>query len=168
MELEKALIIANKYKSILEPWCFKIEIAGSIRRKIPEVRDIEIVCIPKERQLARGVQRNMDFILYLYNLKPFYGSPAGRNCRIKLPEDIVLDLFMCHYHNWGYIYAIRTGSANYSRFILANGWCKKGLHGKDGELYDNSGLPLFVPDEDTLYKLIDIPWTCPHDRELLL
>ncbi len=47
MQLDKALEIAEKTKELLAPYCERIEIAGSIRRKKPEVKDIELVAIPK-------------------------------------------------------------------------------------------------------------------------
>ena len=43
MEYNKALEIAEKTKAQLAPYCERIEIAGSIRRKKPDVGDIEIV-----------------------------------------------------------------------------------------------------------------------------
>ncbi len=47
MKLDKALEIAERTKKLLAPYCERIEIAGSIRRKKPEVKDIELVAIPK-------------------------------------------------------------------------------------------------------------------------
>lgn len=46
MELSKAKQIAEKIVAEMEPNCTKILIAGSIRRDVPRVKDIEIVCIP--------------------------------------------------------------------------------------------------------------------------
>ena len=40
-------MIATRVKAELAPHCEAISIAGSIRRQVPEVNDIEIVCIPK-------------------------------------------------------------------------------------------------------------------------
>ena len=47
MEYEVAIEIAEKVKALLLPHCERIEIAGSVRRKKPNVKDIEIVAIPK-------------------------------------------------------------------------------------------------------------------------
>ena len=46
MKYEEALKIAEEVKALLAPHCLRIEIAGSIRRKKPEVKDIEIVAYP--------------------------------------------------------------------------------------------------------------------------
>lgn len=45
MNLSEARPIAERIKSELAPYCSRIEIAGSIRRKRQIVNDIEIVCI---------------------------------------------------------------------------------------------------------------------------
>lgn len=47
MKLDKALEIAERIKELLAPYSERIEIAGSIRRKKPEVKDVELVAIPK-------------------------------------------------------------------------------------------------------------------------
>jgi len=47
MELERAKAIAERLKDLLESACERIEVAGSIRRRKPDVGDIELVCIPK-------------------------------------------------------------------------------------------------------------------------
>ena len=46
MELEKARDIAEKIEAVLESSCERIMIAGSIRRRKPDVGDIELLCIP--------------------------------------------------------------------------------------------------------------------------
>jgi DNA polymerase/3'-5' exonuclease PolX len=52
-----------------------------------------------------------------------------------LPEGIKLDLFFAEHENWGLIYAIRTGSADYSHKVLASGWVKAGYQSRDGYLW---------------------------------
>lgn len=52
MKHSTALVIAEKIKAQLAPHCDRIEIAGSIRRKKPEVKDIEIVVIPKPYEVG--------------------------------------------------------------------------------------------------------------------
>lgn len=54
MKLEQAQQIAEALKADLKPYCEKIEIGGSIRRKKPEPNDIELVCIPKFAEVGTG------------------------------------------------------------------------------------------------------------------
>lgn len=46
MKLEEAVQKSASILEILSPLCERIEVAGSIRRKKPEIRDIDIVLIP--------------------------------------------------------------------------------------------------------------------------
>ena len=47
MELYEARVITEDLLAYQRPYCERIEIAGSVRRRRPQVNDIEIVCIPK-------------------------------------------------------------------------------------------------------------------------
>jgi len=48
MLLAEARKLAEQMVERLRPACDKIEIAGSVRRGKPEVKDIEIVCLPRD------------------------------------------------------------------------------------------------------------------------
>lgn len=52
MKHTEAYQIATRIKAELQPHCERIEIAGSIRRNKPEVKDIEIVAIPKPYEIG--------------------------------------------------------------------------------------------------------------------
>ena len=47
MKLEDAEELAGEIVEHIHPFCERVEIAGSIRRKKSEVRDIDLVLIPK-------------------------------------------------------------------------------------------------------------------------
>jgi hypothetical protein len=46
MNYDAALAIAERLKADLAPYCTRIEIAGSVRRQRPQVKDVEICAIP--------------------------------------------------------------------------------------------------------------------------
>jgi DNA polymerase/3'-5' exonuclease PolX len=48
MDGAQALAIAERTRAALAPYCDRIEIAGSIRRRNPSVKDIELVAIPRQ------------------------------------------------------------------------------------------------------------------------
>ena len=156
MNKEEARKIALKYLNILKPYCTRIEIAGSIRREKPEVKDIEIVAIPGNiESFAREVNK----------LQKVKGEPTGKYTQRILPEGIRLDLFIANEKNWGLIFAIRTGSANFSHKILACGWVKKGYHSVNGMLIDKYGNEVEVRKEEELFKLIGISYISPERRQ---
>jgi DNA polymerase/3'-5' exonuclease PolX len=93
------------------------------------------------------------------------GHPeSSKYIRLQLiPEKIVLDLFLATQKNWGYLLAIRTGPAEYSHKVLGNRWVKMGYHSEGGMLTrDGQSIP--IPDEDTLYDLLKIPYVEPENR----
>lgn len=46
MKLQEAIMIASAVYNRLRPHCKQLEVAGSVRRKKPEVNDIDFVLIP--------------------------------------------------------------------------------------------------------------------------
>ena len=94
------------------------------------------------------------------------GDPCAKYTRRKLPECIDLDLFHATPKNWGLIFAIRTGSADYSHKVLANGWVKKGYHASNGILFDVNMKAHYIYEEEDLFKLIGIPFVEPYLREI--
>ncbi|MGD1045992.1 MAG: hypothetical protein ABR936_11830 [Bacteroidota bacterium] len=160
MQLKQAENIARKYVALLSPLCDRIEVAGSVRRQKPEVNDIEIVAIPSGRTL----EEYFTLVNQWYKVK---GDACGKYTQRKLPEGIYLDLFHATPKNWGMIYAIRTGSDQFSHNVLAVGWKKKGFKSQGGVLYDdNTHRAKFIYEEEDLFKLIGVPFVEPHLREL--
>jgi len=156
VRLSEVKAIAEKYQNFLKPYCSRIEIAGSIRREKPEVKDIEIVVIPKD---LTGFSNEVN------KLEKVKGEPTGKYTQRILPEGIKLDLFIANEKNWGLIFAIRTGSANFSHKILACGWVKKGYHSVNGILIKD-GKEIEVREERDLFNLIGISYVGPGLRNL--
>ena len=156
MKYKQALEIAERIKQEFKPHCKRIEIAGSIRRKKAEVKDIEIVAIPNDRfQIGLIVNR----------WKRIKGDAGGKYLARQLPEGINLDLFFAAERNWGLILAIRTGSAEYSHKVLAVGWVKAGYKSIEGMLTKNNNQ-IEVREEIDLFNLIGVNYVQPEEREL--
>lgn len=162
MYLSEAIKYAEEIKKQLAPHCIRIEIAGSIRRKKLDPNDIEIVCIPKPYQ-NNGLFS--DGIATVINNWPKVKGelPCKYTQRIYAGEKV--DIFFATPENWGYILAIRTGSARFSKELLAYQWVKKGFKGIDGMLYKN-GDPIILREEKDLFTLLDIDFVEPEKRNL--
>jgi DNA polymerase/3'-5' exonuclease PolX len=160
MKYEKILPIAERLQDDLKPHCHRIAIAGSIRRKKADCKDIEIVAIPKAFDtgiFASGVAA----ILGRY--KVIKGHFPCKYTQRELPQGINLDFFTATPNNWGLILAIRTGPAEYSHEALATRWRKLGYFSTNGLLYGKSG-PKYLPEEKDLYDLLQLPYVQPEDR----
>ncbi len=99
MKYDQAHAIAIDLYKQLYPFCERIDIAGSIRRQKPEVKDIEIVCIPKyalEDDIASDLfgQKVCDisrpvvckgFIHTVNQWKKMKGEPTGKYTQRMVP-----------------------------------------------------------------------------------
>lgn len=168
--LHQAQQIATGIVEQLQPYCHRIEIAGSIRRECATIGDIEIVCIPKNQEVPDGFfstsfVRHREFVRWVEALEYVRGLPTGKYTQRVLPGGVVLDLFMTGVDNWGYIYAIRTGSARFSREVLAKGWVTAGFHGKNGRLHrERTGFMPIIRTEHELFDLIGLDYIEPRLR----
>jgi DNA polymerase/3'-5' exonuclease PolX len=170
MEYSAAKIQAQQLMDLLRPHCSRIEVAGSIRRQAYYVKDVEIVCIPKQEEIRdlfgqlTGTRSCSGFIKAVQTLERVKGDPVGKYTQRILPGGMKADIFLATPENWGLILAIRTGSAAFSRDVLAGGWVRKGYHGKDGMLHNRDGKPVIMREEEDLFRLIGIEWIHPIDR----
>lgn len=174
MDYNTALHHAQEIYKLLEPHCERVEIAGSIRRKKQvNIKDIEIVCIPKTDSLNSSLfgdpvaVRAPGFTRALEHFKLEKGdTKTGKYCVYKIAEGVKLDLFIANPENWGYILAIRTGSSEFSK-AMAVRWKQKGLQGRKGMLYwiaSDTAMP--VREEKDLFQLLDLEYVKPEFREL--
>ena len=160
--LKEAQNIAVEICYQLEPFCEKINIAGSVRRKKQEVKDIEIVCVPKlETQYDMfgtpfSSGRNTGFRDVVLSLGEIIkGGANGKYMQIKLTQGINLDLFMPDDFDYYRQYAIRTGSADYAAKIIAGGWRKIGWCGSDKGLRKMSDcVETKTPDGKSKWKCV--------------
>lgn len=162
MIYENAKKIADNIVEQLKPHCQRIEIAGSIRRKKSEVKDIEIVLIPKPFETGLFESGIASIINKWQKVKGEINQNTKYTQRI-LPEGIKVDIFFANEKNWGLIFAIRTGSAEFSHKVLAVNWVKKGYKSIDGYL-TKDGQVIFISEEKDLFDLLEIPYIEPEKR----
>jgi DNA polymerase (family 10) len=157
-----AYSIALQTLELLRPHCHRIEIAGSIRRKKQEVKDIEIVAIPKPYEIGLFESGLASVVNKWEKVK---GELPCKYTQRVLPSGIKLDLFFAEPENWGLILAIRTGSAEYSHKVLATGWVKAGYQSRDGYLWHGRDK-YNCREEIDLFKRIGIPYIEPEFRNV--
>ena len=131
-------------------------------------KDIELVAIPKKTTEPDGffdVRKVVHprFCLLVNQLEKVKGEPTGRYTQRRTPEGITLDHFMAEPENWGYIFAIRTGSRDFSYKVLASTWKRRGFKGKKGFL-TLDGERVVVREEPELFRLLGLTYVEPHRR----
>lgn len=139
MEFFKAEKIANRIVEIFTPHVERIHIAGSVRRRKPYVKDIEVCCIPNKHPTDLFntsdlvIDAGFNEAINLVAEKIIKGKSSGRYMQMQLKgkDEINLDLFMPQPEDYYRQYAIRTGSADYSGKVIAKAWVEKGWCGTD-------------------------------------
>jgi DNA polymerase/3'-5' exonuclease PolX len=179
MSLRTAQEESARIVAILEPHCERIEVAGSVRRGRTWINDIEIVCIAKQSVMqpeqdlfgspmgSPEIIRDHGFVEAVHGLAATIvkGKPAtGRYVQFLTSEGIKVDLFMATTVNWGYIMAIRTGSADFSK-MLATRWVSLGYKGEDGNL-TRSGQVVRIESETAMFGALGMRVPVPQEREL--
>lgn len=175
MKLEDARLIAVSLVDTLRPYCEKIEIAGSIRRGKADVKDIEIVAEP---MLVRPLNLFGDpgpwksrLVDFLDRKDDQFASPIKGDQKYRqyeLPQEIKLDLFMVTPPaQWGVIYAIRTGPAEYSRWLVtrrrSGGALPSYLQVRDGGVWRGQEL-IPTPTERSFFQLLGLDYIRPENR----
>jgi DNA polymerase/3'-5' exonuclease PolX len=188
--LALAVAIAEEVRALLAPACERLEVAGSIRRKRPDVADVELVAVPKtaparldlfgtavgERDLLHErCERLLEAGTLAHRLggdgKRAFG-PRFKRLRYRgLAGALPLDLFSVRAPaQWGAIFAIRTGSAGFTNRLVASrvrfpGWglLPAGLREREGALWAGGSL-LETPEEDDFFAALGLEWLPPEQR----
>lgn len=158
MNLSDADKAAAEIVEAITPFCSRIEIAGSIRRRVLFPGDIEIVAIPKNQTLLQ--------LRDIVNNKwgaPSIGLFPSKYTRIRRSYNI--DLFWPTTRNWGMIYFIRTGSAEFAKKALIR-WKEitKGGYSEDGLLHTADHVVVETPEEADVFKALKWAYVPPEKR----
>lgn len=182
--------IADGLIAKLGPYCDILNVAGSIRRQKSHVKDIELVCLPKKVFFQTELFGNgINVIINEFQVAVkeitdsiVRGSLDGRYMQLRLKAGITLDLFLPQMGDYFRQLAIRTGSCDYSRQVIARAWRKKGWCGtnaglrkiedcyKSGSTWNcfepNPELPPEWQSEQEFFDWIGEKWVEPSKRNV--
>ncbi len=159
MRRNDALKIATEIRSSLAPYCKRVEIAGSIRRECPEVKDIEIVLIPDTARLYEYKQA-------IEKYSKIKGDPLGKYTQRRHSSGIKIDFFICTTETFGCNYFIRTGSASFVHNIMKK-LKADGPWFRDARIWGDE--PEDTPEEEDVFRILEraigLGWVEPRDRK---
>lgn len=169
LPLSDAKTIADSVVARLAPSCQRIEIAGSIRRQKAEVGDIEVVAIPNfETDMFGAVSDNhqLDNVDWSRFGKPIKNGHKYK--QIELNEGVNLDLFIVTPPaQWGVVFMIRTGSAEFSHRLVAKksfgGLLPGYLKVQDGAIWSSNHI-IETPEEQDVFDLLGVSYIEPKER----
>ena len=171
-EYAKAYMVAEQLAQRLERSCEKLQIAGSLRRRVNLVHDIEIVVVPvleelpdllgETHALRSRLDDTLDELIEERVLRSFPGAKNGPRMKqfAVQPLGIKVDLFIVlPPAQWGTLLAIRTGPAHYSHWLVSRheigGGLPNHLRVKDGAVMTLYGSNVIeTPTEESFFALL--------------
>ena len=153
--LKQARREADRLTFVLCRHCKRVEIAGSIRRRRPDVHDIDIVCIPKSAsELSR--------FFFVNAIVPTGGK---KHLKFKL-DGIPVDLYLADEYTWATLLLIRTGSKEHNIKMCRRAQ-EMGMKLKaNGEgIILNEGPRLTIETEGDIFEALGLPYKEPWERE---
>lgn len=179
---EEALALANDLRLTLEPYCERIEIAGSLRRHRPTVGDIEILLIPRIEHRSGGdlfLGQQVDLAATALKTMTITGELVMRPSKIGVAtwgplnylgrhrSSIPVDFFFTRPENWWVSLVFRTGGKTHN-LKLTTGANKLGYslnaygcgvtHRRTGEVTPSTS-------ERHVHELCGVPYCPPEERE---
>ncbi len=198
MNLEQAEYLAAEVCDLLKDFTTRIEVAGGIRRGKAEPHDIEVVCIPKFSPAVGMTPLGVEVPANPQNMldgricelltrswpstehglekgdpdKAGKRAPRGpRYYRVKYKGEKVDIFAVLQPAQWGNVFTIRTGDANYSHWLVQQGY-KNGIIETGGHLEqttrDAHNIPtvkvLQTPEESDFFEALGVKWIEPALR----
>lgn len=184
--LDVARVIVNE----LEPVTERVKVAGSLRRRKPEVGDIEIVAAPAWR--GDGLFGDVPVDLLEERLASLAASgfltrrpvenhrrdgsvdtqfKVGPSAKLLQCQGIPVDLFVVRPPaQWGVIFALRTGPGDWNTRLVTD--CQaigRRLRGGQVESWDGAlgrWVALETPEEADFFAQVGQPWLEPEERRV--
>lgn len=167
----EALMAALALEAKLAPACERTLIAGSIRRERPTIGDIELVVEPSYAPVTdmfgqeAGRRSLLDDALAGM---PLAYTKNGERYKQFLWRGMQVDLFIATRETWGAVAAIRTGSAEFTRWLVTGrrhgGGCPSHLSVRDARVFGPEGL-LDTSTEELFFAALEQPCVAPAERD---
>jgi DNA polymerase/3'-5' exonuclease PolX len=181
--LQDAVPIAEKFLEFLTPHCHRIVVAGSIRRRKPFVKDIEILMVSRpssqadpndlfEHRVARpAVAIALDELLKLgvitKRLSKIGNESWGPENKLAIhtKSGMPVDFFLVPERNWWNALVVRTGPKNSNKSIAAEalrrGWQ---WHAYGDGFTRGENEKFVVRQERDAFDHVGLPYLPPEKR----
>ena len=164
-----ALSVASNIIKVLEPLVDRVEIAGSLRRERKTVNDIEIVCtLTPQVDLLGNRYTDPDRINYAIADAGWIIRKSGEKYKKIMVGPVGVDLFITTPDQWGLIFMLRTGCAEFSKLMVTprrlRGLMPSNMRVDGGRLWQGrKSVP--VPEESDLFAAYGLRFIPPKFRE---
>jgi DNA polymerase (family 10) len=176
MDIQKALELSESVRAAASLHCHRVEVAGSVRRRKQNVKDIEIVARVRDWEGLFGSLTHFgEFIKPgCPDVIPWPPRSGAKYLRMMLHSGVKLDFFVANENNWGALYMMRTGGATgpdgnpFDGFVPAmfSRWKRVSGGGRMRDCLPTlpDGRSVSVPEEEDFFRLVGVDWIPATDR----
>jgi DNA polymerase/3'-5' exonuclease PolX len=176
MKLEDARRIGNNLLNRLVEHCEAIHIVGSVRRKEPEVKDVELLVIPRLDGDVNLFHEGVVDMLAHDNITERLNKNGRKIASVRLGakemalsyQNIPVDLFVTDEDHLGFQKWLRTGPAAANKFMMQNppaGLRVPGLMFYKGQM-SKGKRELFARDERQMFEILRLMYLIPEARSV--
>jgi len=165
---------AEEVKQALSSSCYRIEIAGSLRRREGDAGDIEFVAVPKLfKDFVGDMMYPSPLDLKLQSLDVEIAKNGNKYKQLywNLQSGLVMqaDLFLQpDPATWGVNFMLRTGDAKFSHLMVTKqmygGYMPDQYNVREARVWENS-VALPTPEEESLFELWGMDYIKPENRK---
>ncbi len=156
----KAKKTAAKVERWLNPFAQRLLLAGSIRRKRPEIGDIEFVILPKKSVGVEGLAEKLEEL-------GFSVGPTIRSAK-QMVDGIKVEIYIVHHPNeFGAMSFMYTGDRTFNFAMRKKAMAMGYLLNQYGIwTRDKSRAILQSPDEKDFFEFLKVSYHTPEERSL--
>ena len=181
--LAAAFAVARAWQQRLSPVCECVAVAGSIRRAVPVVHDIELVFVPRVREVVIGLfgeTQVVDLAGEAIDEAARAGLLAKREnevgivtwgtwnkLAVDLASGIPIDFFTATARGWWRSLVIRTGPKELNVNLIvkaARNGIRVHAYGEPAMERMTTGDPVECKSEEEFFSLCGMAWIRPEER----
>jgi DNA polymerase (family X) len=158
--LNKALDVGDAIVAALRahPAADRVELAGSARRMVDSVKDLDIVATASDPPALLAALAGIDLV-------DEAAGTENNTARARTHTGLQIDLRVVEPDQFGNVIQHLTGSKNHN-MALRETVVRRGLHVSEyGVLDDETGTTHRCATEEEVYALLGLPWIPPELRE---
>ena len=154
------------FRSLIQvPGVSIIEIGGSVRRKAPDAKDVDLLACAESDEVRPTLMEAFKF----YGPRSFQGQESKASIQYPVNSErvIQIDLWIATKSSWGTLLNHVIGSKDHN-IALRQRAKDRGLLVSERGIFDSTDKKLGGENEHDLYRILDVPWTEPENRTGIL
>jgi DNA polymerase/3'-5' exonuclease PolX len=163
LDLIEAEKVGYEVKAAVEAHCYRIEVAGSIRRQKAKVHDVDFVVVSQSDVQWKKINEK----LKLLKAKTICSGNGVIKALLPYQKGLFqVDFYRAQPSTLGIHLIVRTGSADHNMWLAGHAH-SRGLQLKYSEGLIKDDKVIAGEDERQVFSALDLPFSLPQEREVV-